>query len=101
MSINENMEFEAINQRTKERSVDVEAVRKTAADTYKEVKVRRKTKAIAIMAAVMVALVIALRGINALETIGWINSSFQVVLMCVAGGVAAFMQGYFWHEIKN
>ena len=101
MSINESMEFEAINQRTKERTVDVEAVRKTAADTYKEVKVRRITKALAIMAVTAVLLVIALRGITALETIGWINNSFEIVLMVVAGSVAMFTEGYFWHELKN
>ena len=101
MSINESKEFEAINQRTKERSVDVEAVRKTAADTYKEVKVRRKTKAIALMAVTAVALIIALRGIAALETIGWINNSFEIVMMVVAGSAAMFTEGYFWHELKN
>lgn len=101
MSINESMEFEAINQRTKERTVDVEAVRKSAADTYKEVKVRRITKSITIMAVTAVLLVIALRGIIALEAIGWINNSFEVVLMVVAGSVAMFTEGYFWHELKN
>ena len=101
MSINENMEFETFNQRTKERTVDVEAVRKSAADTYKEVRVRRITKSIASMAIIAVAMVIALRGITALETIGWINRSFEVVLMCVTGSVAMFLEGYFWHEIKN
>ena len=53
MSINENQEFEAINQKVKERSVNVAEVRQTVADTYKEVCVRRKTKAIASMAAVL------------------------------------------------
>lgn len=101
MSINESKEFEAINQRTKERTVDVEAVRKSAADTYKEVKVRRITKAITLMAVTAVLLVIALRGITALEAIGWINNSFEVVLMVVAGSVAMFTEGYFWHELKN
>lgn len=101
MSINESKEFEAINQRTKERTVDVEAVRKTAADTYKEVKVRRITKAITGMALTAVLLVIALRGINALEAIGWINNSFEVVMMVVAGSVAMFTEGYFWHELKH
>ena len=81
--------------------MDVEAVRKTAADTYKEVKVRRITKALAIMAVTAVLLVIALRGITALETIGWINNSFEIVLMVVAGSVAMFTEGYFWHELKN
>ena len=101
MSINENQEFEAINQKVKERSVNVAEVRQTVADTYKEVKVRRITKALAIMTVTAVLLVIALRGINALEAIGWINNSFEVVLMVVAGSVAMFTEGYFWHEIKN
>ena len=101
MSVNENQEFEAINQKVKERSVNVAEVRQTAANTYKEVRVRRKTKAITIMAVTIVALVIALRGINGLEVIGWINSSFKAVLMCATGCVAMFMQGYFWHEFKD
>ncbi len=101
MSINESKEFEAINQRVKERTVDVEAVRKTAADTYKEVKARRITKAITLMAVTAVLLVIALRGISALEAIGWTNNSFAVVMMVVAGSAAMFTEGYFWHELKN
>lgn len=101
MSINESKEFKAINQRTKERTVDVEAVRKSAADTYKEVRVRRITKAITCMAVTAVLLVIALRGIIALEAIGWINNSFEVVLMVVAGSAAMFTEGYFWHELKH
>ena len=101
MSINESMEFETFNQRTKERTVDVEAVRKSAADTYKEVRVRRITRSIVRMALTALACVIALRGISALEAIGWINQSFEVVLMCVTGSVAMFLEGYLWHEIKN
>jgi uncharacterized membrane protein len=101
MSINENQEFEAINQKVKERALNVEEVRQTAADTYKEVKTRRITKAIVCMVATLLSLVIVLRGITALEAIGWINGYFQVVLMCVAGSVAMFLQGYFWHEIKS
>jgi uncharacterized membrane protein len=101
MSVNENQEFEAINQRTKERTVNVDEVRQNVADTYKAVKIRRKTKAITIMAVTLVVLVIALRGINGLEAIGWINGSFKAVLMCAAGCVAMFTQGYFWHEFKD
>ena len=33
MSINENQEFEAINQKVKERTVNVEEVRQTVAET--------------------------------------------------------------------
>jgi hypothetical protein len=53
------------------------------------------------MAVTAVLMVIALRGINALEAIGWINNSFEVVLMVVAGSVAMFTEGYFWHELKH
>ena len=101
MSINENQEFEAINQKVKERTVDYDAVRKNAAVNYKEVKVRRKTKAITIMVVTLLVLVIALRGINALEAIGWINNKMNVLLMCAAGSVAMFTQGYYWHELKK
>lgn len=101
MSINENQEFEVINQKVKERAVNVEEVRQNAADTYKEEKARRVTKAIINMAVTLLAMVIVLRGITALEAIGWINGYFQVVLMCVAGSVSMFLEGYFWHELKG
>ena len=101
MSVNENQEFEAINQKVKERTVNVDEVRQSVADTYKAVKIRRKTKAITIMAVTLLALVIVLRGINGLETIGWINGTFKAVLMSATGCVAMFTQGYFWHELKN
>lgn len=100
MSINENMEFEAINKKVKERAVNVEEVQQAAADTYKEVKVRKTVRALALMAATFVAVVIVMRGINGLEIIGWINETFRNLLICVAGGVAMFNIGYLWRDIK-
>ena len=101
MSINESQEFEAINKKIKERSVNVEEVQQNAAETYREVVVRRKTKAIVLMAVTLVILVATIFGVTALEMIGWINETFRTVLMSVAGAVAMFKAGYFWHEFKN
>ena len=33
--------------------------------------------------------------------VGYINNSFEVVLMVVAGSAAMFTEGYFWHELKH
>lgn len=101
MSINENQEFEAINQKVKERTENVEEIRQSVADTYHEVKARRKVKAIAKMFVVVAVLICAVFGINTLETVGWISFTFRQVLICVTGGMAMFKLGYFWHEIKN
>ena len=101
MSINENQEFEAINQKVKERTESVEGIRQNAADTYHNVQARKKAKAILRMVAITVAFVFAVVVINALEAIGWINSTFKVVMMVAAGGVAMFNQGYYWHELKK
>ena len=57
MSVNENMEFENINQKVKERAESVEEVQQTVAYTYREVKVRRQAKAIASM--IVVAFVLS------------------------------------------
>ena len=35
------------------------------------------------------------------QQIGWINDIFCIVLQCLAGCLAMFKTGYFWHEIKN
>ena len=101
MSINESKEFETINQKVKERTYSVEEVRQTVADTYREVKARRTTKAIVSMIITITALVVAVIGITALEMIGWVNDIFCIVLMCLAGHGAMFKIGYLWHEIKN
>ena len=101
MCINENQEFEAINQKAKERTVNVEEFQQTVADTYREVKARRKAKAIGLMVVSLLAFVAAVFGITGLEVIGWINDTFRIVLMCLAGSVAMFKVGYFWHEFKN
>ena len=101
MSINENQEFEAINQKVKERTESVEEIWQCAADTYHEVKARKKAKAIAKMFAVVAVFICATFGLIGLEYIGWISVFFRQVLICVAGCMAMFKLCYFWHEIKN
>ncbi len=101
MSINESQEFEAINQKVKERTESVEEIRQNAADTYQEVKARRKAKALASIIAVVVVAGAFMAGVWGLEMIGWVNHTFRVVLMCVSGTVAMFKAGYFWHEFKK
>ena len=101
MSINENQEFEAINRASKERSENVDEYRQTVADTYREVKARRKAKAIYHIVALAMLFVAAIAFIYDLEVIGWINGTFRIVLMCVAGAVGMFKIGYYWHDLKQ
>ena len=101
MSINENQEFEAINRASKERSENVDEYRQTVADTYREVKARRKAKAIYHIVALVVLFASAIAFFYGLEVIGWINGTFRIVLMCVAGAVGMFKIGYYWHDLKQ
>ena len=101
MSINENQEFEAINQKTSERNSITKAVCYNTEEIYRAKKAKAKKKAIAFMALTITAMALGITVIAALETIGWINGTFRIVLMCAAGAVAMFKTGYFWHEIKN
>ena len=101
MSINENQEFEAINQKVKERAVNVEEVRQSAADAYREVQMRKKTKAVAGMIGMAALLGIAVTGFWALEEIAWINHAFRIVLSAAAGAAAMFKMGGLWVEIKK
>ena len=101
MSINENMEFETINAKTKERKFVTETEGHCKEEMHRIKKAKAKKKAIALLVVTLVALVASMVGIIGLEMIGWINDVFQVVLMCLAGAVAMFKSGYLWHEIKS
>lgn len=101
MSINENQEFEAINQKTGERNFIAETECQSKEEYHRVKKEKAKKKAIVFMVVTVLALVLAILGITALEMIGWINATFRIVLMCAAGAVAMFKTGYFWHEIKG
>ena len=101
MSINENQEFEAINQKTGERKFVAETECQCKEEYHRVKKAKATKKAIVFMAVTFVALVATIFGITALEMIGWINATFRIVLICLAGSVAMFKAGYLWHEIKN
>ena len=101
MSINENKEFEAINQKTSERNAAKSAVCCSTEEINRAKKVKAQKKAIVFMVVTLLALAVTMLGITALELIGWINNTFRIVLQCVAGCVAMFKTGYLWHEIKN
>ena len=101
MSINENQEFEAINQKTGVRNANAKAASHTTVEVYLTKKSMAKKRAIVLMVVTLVAFVAAVFGITGLEVIGWINDTFRIVLMCLAGSVAMFKVGYFWHEFKN
>ena len=101
MSINENQEFEAINQKTRERNVNATVECHSTEEIYRAKKVKAKKKAIACIFIIFAILVVAAAGIFALEYIGWINATFRIVLLCLAGGVAMFKTGYFWREIEK
>ena len=101
MSINESKEFEAINQKIGERKFVAETECQCKEEHHRVTKAKAKNKAILHLVATVVAFMVAVVGITALEQIGWINFTFRIVLMCLAGCVAMFKAGYFWHEIKN
>lgn len=101
MRINENKEFEAINQKTGERNFIAETECQSKEEYHRVKKAKAKKKAIVFMVVTVLALVVAMFGIIGLELIGWINATFRIVLMCAAGAVAMFKTGYFWHEIKG
>jgi hypothetical protein len=101
MSINENQEFETINQKVKERTENVEESRNAVAENYREVQMRKKAKAVVCILGVIAVLSIAVTGFWALEEIAWINHTFRIVLTAAAGSVAMFKIGGFWHEVKK
>lgn len=101
MNINENQEFEAINQKVKERTESVEEVRQTVADTYREVKAKRKARAILRIVVAVVLFGAAAAGFYGLEAIDWINHTFRIVLTAAAGAVAMFKIGGFWQRAKD
>lgn len=101
MSINENQEFEAINQKTGERKFVAETECQCKEEYHRVKKAKAKKKAIVTLVVTLVAVLVAVFGIAALELIGWINNIFCIVLMCMAGAVAMFKAGYCWHEIKS
>lgn len=101
MSINENKEFEAINKKTSERNAQKSAQCHNTEEIYRAKNAKAKKKAIWFVAVTILLLAVTMVGITGLEMIGWINATFRIVLMCLAGSVAMFKIGYFWHEIKN
>ena len=101
MSINEYQEFEAINQKTSERNVQTSAECHSTEEIYCAKRAKAKKKAVVFMVVTLLAQIITMWGITGLERIGWINSTFQIVLMCVTGCAAMFKVGYFWHEFKQ
>ena len=101
MSINENQEFEAINQKTSERKANATVECHSTEEIYRAKKVKAKKMAIVCIIVTFSILLVAAAGIFALEYIGWINTTFRIVLLCLYGGVAMFKAGYFWREIKK
>lgn len=101
MCIDENKEFEAINQKASERKAAENAACYSTVEIHLARKAKAKKSAAVYLGVTLGVLVITMIGMTALELIGWINDTFRVVLQCVAGCVAMFKAGYFWHEIKN
>lgn len=101
MCINENQEFETINQKTSERKFVAETQVVCKEEYHRVKKAKAKKKAIVLLVVTLVVLIASMVGIIGLEMIGWINDIFQIVLMCIAGSVAMFKCGYLWHEIKQ
>ena len=101
MSVNEYQEFEAINQKTSERNAQATIECHSTEENYRVNRAKQKEKALFCISATLVALALAVFGIIKLADIGWINDIFCFVLLCLAGSVAMFKAGYFWHEIKQ
>lgn len=101
MSVNENMEFAAINQKTGERAATAQAACCSTEELYRASRAKKTKRAALCMVLILLGLVAAMLGITGLEMIGWINDTFGIVLKCFAGCVAMFKQGYFWCQIKN
>ena len=101
MSVNEHKEFEAINRKADERKVQAVAECHSTEDIYRAKKAKARNKALFCISVTLIALAAAVFGIIKLADIGWINDIFCAVLMCLAGSVATFKVGYFWHEIKQ
>ena len=101
MSINENQEFEAINQKISERKVNATAECHSTEEINRAKKIKAKRKAIVCIFVTFFILLVVAAGIFALEYIGWINATFKIVLLCLTGCVAMFKTGYFWREIEK
>ena len=101
MSINENQEFEAINQKTGERKFVAETECQTQEEYHRVKKAKVKKYAIVRLVITLLSVLASIGIIICLKQIGWINDIFSVVLVCLAGAVAMFRAGYLWHEIKN
>ena len=101
MSINENQEFEAINQKTGERKFVAETECHCNEEYRRVKKAKARKKAVVFLVVTALVLATAMFGIVGLGAIGWINNTFRIVLMCLAGAFAMFKAGFFWHEIKN
>ena len=101
MSVNEYQEFETINQKTSERNAQATVKCHSTEENYRANRAKEREKALFCISATLVALALAVFGIIKLADIGWINGTFCFVLLCLAGGVAMFKCGYFWHEFKK
>ena len=101
MSINENQEFEAINQKINERKASDRAMCCSTEEIYRAKKEKAQKKAIVKMVVAALVAAGAMLSVIALAQFEWINATFCKVLLCVDGAVLAFKAGYLWHEIKN
>lgn len=101
MNINENQEFEAINQKIKERNENATVECHTTEEIYRAKKIKAKRRAIICILITFAILLVADAGIFALEYIGWISATFKIVLLCLAGCVATFKTGYFYCLIEK
>ena len=101
MSINEINEFEAINKQSAERKFVEDTQRLCREEFHRVKKAKAKKKAIVSVIVTVIGLVAAMFGIIGLEMIGWINDTFRIVLMCLAGSMAMFNIGRFSNDLKK
>lgn len=99
--MNENKEFEFINNKTRERAADEEVSYQQAADTFKAFVAEKRKKACIRISVNSLMAAAAGFGIVGLSKIGWINEIFCAVLLCAVVVWLSFKAGYFWYEIKK
>lgn len=96
MIINENMEFEALNRKVKERTANEDKLLQSVEDCYRRVCAKKKARSVICIMIVAAVLTVAVTGFWALEEIAWINHSFRIVLTVLSGAAAMFCAGYLW-----
>ena len=100
MSINENQEFNAINQRTGENRSHMQAQCYDTEAIQRDRKRAIRKKAVFKLSGVAVMVFLTAVLLSVLQHFECISYGFGIILMVLAGGAAMFQVGYIWHDIQ-